>query len=227
MFESVLSTNFDAVSLMKIGRFDESMFLLKMALTAVQNAGQERSEDAGTLGMIVSVPLEDCTRFSKFTSSHTEVSFTGLFNRAFIFKGPQSLGNMDENASLCASVGLYNMALNMQLKGLTGGGLPYLSKAAGLYKKVFSILRSYALVPTDSTSSLLLATVLNIIACESELKGYNSTQPWMQVYNDLFAWATQFSSSCAAVLQQPEEIDIFAASSVFFASHNFCTAAAA
>uniref|UniRef100_A0A7S3P7L8 Uncharacterized protein n=1 Tax=Amphora coffeiformis TaxID=265554 RepID=A0A7S3P7L8_9STRA len=231
MFESVLSTNFDAVSLMKIGRFDESIYLLKLAIAAVQNAGQqEHREDEGALGMVVSVPLEYCDRLSKFTSSTTEVSFSGICNRAFIFQGSQSLANMDENASLCASVGLYNMALNMHLKGLTIGGPACLSKASGLYKRVFTILRSYALFPIDSVSSLLLATVLNIVACESELKGYcdDSTQQWMKVYNDLFAWATtQSDCESAAILQHPEEIDLFASSSVFFAGQNFCTAAAA
>lgn len=227
MFESVLDTNFDAVSLMKIGRFDESMYLLKLLLTAVQNADRDQGQDAASQqGVVASVPLEDCYRSSKFTPSHLEVSFGGLFRRAFIFEGSQPLANTDENASLCASVGLFNMALSMHLKGLTAGGHGYLTKASSLYKKVFSVLRSCSLAPTDSACSMLLATVLNLIACESEIKGQDeSTRKWKQVFTNLMAWATQFS--CAAVLQQPEEVDIFAASSVFFASQNFCTAAAA
>lgn len=235
MFESVLSTNFDAVSLMKVGRYDESMYLLKVALSAIQDAGrrQEWCDHVGALGMIVSVPLglEDCGRsHPKAPSCTAEVSFSGIFHRAFIFHGPQSLADMDENASICASVGLYNMALGMHLKGLTNGGHACLHRATGLYKKVFALLRSHALVPTDSVSSLLLATVLNIVACEGEIRGYgdSSTQRWMQIYNDLYAWATS-SSDCGspAVMQQAEEMEIFASSSVFFAGQNFCTAAAA
>ena len=231
MFESAISTNFDAVSILRCGRFDESLHLLKSVLSVVQQAvafHESSQEESGPQGVILSVPVEgdghEDERLPKFTPSLSG-SCSNLFNRAFIFDGNESLANTDENASLCASVGLYNMALTLHLKGLTTEGPSCLIKASGLYRKVYTILQTLEPQPTDSVSSLLLATVLNLIACQGELQGHQSAQPWMQVYMHVYAWATQ--SSHAAVSQQPEERSIFAASSIFFSSQNLCTAAAA
>eukprot|EP00977_Amphora_coffeiformis_P013145 scaffold3400_cov169-Amphora_coffeaeformis.AAC.9 len=110
-------------------------------------------------------------------ASLPSISCSHIFNRAFIFEGPSSLNSTDENASLCASVGLYNMALAAHSEGLTRGGPSCLVAASGLYRKAFSILQALAPLPTNSVSSFLLATVLNLIACENELGGYHSTKP--------------------------------------------------
>lgn len=226
MFESAISLNFDAVSLLRCGRLDDSIYLLKSVLSVVQTAEVPEFSQAviGPQGRVVSVPLDGDPHDDCIPKLTPRVS-SNLFNRAFIFEGHQSLANTDENASLCASVGLYNMALTLQMKGLTTEGPTCLAKAAGLYQKVFSILQVLAPEPTHSVSSLLLATVLNLVACESELRGYPPARPWMNVFRNLFAWATRLPE--AALLQQPEEVEIFAATSVFFASGNLCAAAAA
>ena len=101
------------------------------------------------------------------------------------------------------------------------GGEIFLAKATGLFHKVFSIVRACSPVPTDSASSLLLATVLNLITCESELYGYSAAQPWIDVYQDLFLWATQSPDFDA------EELDVFASNAVLFSSQQFSAAAAA
>lgn len=233
MFESVLTTNFDAVALLRYGRFDESLFLLRVALSAVQEEGAvpplEACTGEGAQAMVSSIPLEDCEggcASSKAKSGDDQSSCFDIFTRGFIFEGPRSLANSDRNACLCASVCLYNMALGMHLKGLKEGGLGYLRKASGLYEKVFSILSGFAPEPTDSASSLLLATVLNLIACEGELRGHTSTNSWKIVYSNLYAWATQTAERPAAV-HQPEELEFFATSAVLFSNQNFTSAAAA
>ena len=209
MFESVVSTNFDAVCLLRTGRFDESLYCLRIALAAVQAAGQEPTgNNKGPQGMIVSVPLQDDDK---------DEPYVDLFKRAFIFEGSKSLANTDENASLCAAVGLYNMGLAMKLKG----GEMFLSKASGLFQKVFSILRSCAPTPSDSASSLLLATALNIINCESDLYGYSAAQTWINIYLDLFQWAAQEPDF------EPEEFEVFTSNAVLFSSQHFSAAAAA
>lgn len=210
MFESAISTNFDAVCFLRSGCFDEALFCSKVSLASVQAAGQKPTEDSmGTsTATIVSVPVHD--------GSNDKAS-VDLFNRAFILEGTKSLANTDENASLCAAVGLYNMALAMKAKG----GEMFLAKAMGLFQKVFSIVRACAPTPTDSMSSLFLATVLNLIACQSELFGFSAAQPWINVYQDLFQWAAQAPSL------EPEEFEVFASNAVLLSSQQFSAAAAA
>ena len=229
MFESVLSTNFDAVCLLRRGRFDESMYLLRMAMAAVQAAGNEPldSSSAGAPhGIIASVPLQDYEDDLSFKMAmKNKTSCFDLFERAFIFQGPQSLGNTDENASLCAAVGLYNMALNMHMKGLHTGASIYLVKACGLYQKVFTIIRAVAPAPTDSVAPLFLAAVLNMICCESELRGAPAAQEWKNVYSELFTWATQSESSIRAM--EPEDLETFCSNAVLLSNQDFCSAPAA
>ena len=227
MFETVLSTNTDAVCLLRCGKFDESMYLLRAALVAVQAAGMEtnQAQSQGPQGMIVSVPLNDedigspGPRVNKLNCT----SSVELFDKAFIFEGPQSLANTDENASLCAAVGMYNMALTMHLKALQRGSSQLLLKASLLYQKAFTVIHAMAPSPTSSISSLFLATVLNKIACEAELGGYCRVQEWRSVYSDMYAWATQFNE----VTMEPEDLELFASNAVILSSSVFCTAPAA
>ena len=224
MFKSVASTYFDAVSLLRVGRFDESISLLRAALAAVQAAGREPTQAMGPTGTIVSVSVADCEDLcSRKFAMGNNTTYFDIFGRAFIFEEIQCLANTDENASLCAAVGLYNMALNMQYKGLRDGVSAYLRKASGLYQKVFDIVRLCNPSPDDTVSCLLLATVLNIIACESELRGHASIEEWKIVYNHLFEWATQ--TPCNAI--GPEELQLFTSNAVLFASQLVCTAPAA
>lgn len=234
MFESILSNNFDAVALLRYGRFDESSFLLRVALTAVQEANAVPLEGhavAAQEAIVVSIPVEDCEGHlcpnKSRTTSGNETCCFDIFRRGFIFEGPQSLANSHRNACLCASVCLYNMALGMHLKGLTEGGIGYLRKASGLYEKVFSILSGFGPDSTDSACTLLLATVLNLIACEGELRGHSSTNEWKAIYSNLFTWATRTPTNPASVLNQPEELEIFTTSAVLFSNQKFTSAPAA
>lgn len=234
MFESVLSANFDAVALLRYGRFDESFFLLRVALSAVQEASAiapplALESSSSQEALVASIPVQDCEGniCGKSTATNGEETCCyDMFLRGFIFEGPQSLSNSDRNACLCASVCLYNMALGLHLKGVRDGGLGYLRKASGLYEKVFSILTGFAPDSTDSASTLLLATVLNLIACEGELRGQSSPNAWKSVYTNLYAWATQTTAQ-APILRQPEELDFFTTSAVLFSNQNFSSAPAA
>ena len=223
MFEQVISKNYEAVSLLQKGRLEESLQLFKSVLKEVQTGPcQGTPVQQGERGDVSSISLGDIRhniQFFKMTPTFR------VFDRAFVFETTETLQNTDENASLCAAVGLYNLALNMHLKALSyRGGIIYLKRAHNLYQKVFSILRAYPLTRTDSRSTLLLATILNLIACETETCGYTSTEKWQHVYMEVFAWATadaSFNISCQ------EEMDILTSGAVLFTCQNFCTAAAA
>lgn len=229
MFDSALSTNLNAVCLLRQGRFDACIHLLKAALASVQEASQDMCDEESTglqVATVATVPLLD-NDVDQFVFQHrlgsNKTCCFDVFLRGFLLEGP-SLAITDENAALCAAVGLYNMALAMQLKGLLVGGTTYLRKASGLYQKAFTILR--ASQHPDEVASLLLATLMNLIACQGELCGHAAADEWMSVYNDIFSWVTT-QSTIAYDAVEPEELEDFASSAVLFASQSFCTAPAA
>lgn len=231
MFKSVVASNFDAVALLRYGRFDESMALLRGAYVAIKEVGASTPMDFGQ-GVPISVasaPVDDCegTLLCDKTGLALGTASQDLFKRAFVLEGPlASLEPTTENACICATVCLYNMALNMHLKGLTMGQSRFLRKTSAIYQKVFELVNSYSPEPADSLSSLLLATVLNLIACESELRGQNSTYKWKNLYKELYFWATQ-SVPNSFVLRQAEEIDFFTISVLLYTNENLIAAAAA
>uniref|UniRef100_A0A7S3P3I8 KIF-binding protein n=1 Tax=Amphora coffeiformis TaxID=265554 RepID=A0A7S3P3I8_9STRA len=228
MFRSIVSTNFDAVALLRYGRFDESAFLLRTALAAIQQAGVHPMiptpmSEGQSSGQVLSVSLEDCDK----AVSYTYLSCFEVFNRAFILEDAESISDSEETFSLFASVCLYNMALAMHMKGLTQGCVGNVRKAVGLYQKVFSILSTLNPSPTHSSSSLLLATAMNIICCEAEIQGPAATKEWRDVFCDLFDWATQTEQQVAAIYNNPEESTMFSTCAVMYCKQTFSAAPAA
>lgn len=177
------------------------------------------------VGQVVSVPIQDNDKAITFSYS----SCFELFDRAFILEGVDSPSLSDEAASLCASVCLYNMALALHLKGLIQGGMDCLRKASGLYQKVFTILSSLSTKPTHSTSSLLLATVMNIIACEGEFGGptADAVIHWKSVFGEYYSWLTSDDEEHPVIYSNPEETDLFTTCAVMFYNQTFAVAAAA
>lgn len=234
MFSSVVASNFEAVALLRCGRFEESVALLKKASMAIKAAGADPSQfGQGASAAVVSVPLlEDFCAEETFFSFHKtalvkETAPYDLFMRAFVVdEEAQPLLNTFENACICASVCLYNMALNMHMKGLISGQSGFLRKASALYEKVFAILSNYSPEPTETVTTLLLANVLNSIACESELQGHNSTYKWKRMYKELFCWMAQCAHT-PAFPQQPEEFDFFTVSFLLYTNENLIAAATA
>lgn len=234
MFESVLASNYSAVALLRYGRLEESMVLLRQASAAIKDASTVEStsptmipRDQVARAEVVSVALDDCECTFFPQDDDSNVASFDFFKRGFVFEGQsQSLANTAENACICACVCLYNMALAMHLKGLMTGQSSYLRKASALYQKVFTIVQNYAPEPEDSISSLMLGAVLNIIACENELQGHSATKKWKVLFKDLFYWATQ-SVHTSALIQQPEEFDFFTVSLLLYSNENIVAASAA
>ena len=223
MLESVVTHNFDAVALLRYGRFDESAFLLRKAVEMVQMAGQLPLEHSPEKmrARVASVPLQDLPV--------SQASSFPLFAKGFILERATFLPNNDEMAPLCASLCLYNLALGVHLKGLARGSASALERAASLYRKVYNILSSYTPSSADSSRAILLAAVVNIIACESELRGpgATATQPWKEVYNQVFSQVTSTSQDLSAMMEQPDELTFFTSSAVFYANQNLSAAPAA
>jgi len=216
MLDYAVSIIFDAVSILRCGRFDESMDLFKSVLYMIQQTAHDQGFKSGTRGAIVSIPVkEEDDLFPQAFEGLSSADCSNLFDRAFIFDVSSSLTYTNENAALCVSVVLYNLALSMHLKGLTNGGPSFLYKALRLYERAYSILQALAPHPTDSASSLLLATVLNLVNCQIELGGSQSAEPWTRLYMVLYPWATQ-SFQALAVTRYPDESLRFAASYFFF-----------
>lgn len=230
MFESVISANFDAVALLRYGLFDESVAHLKCAIAGISAAG------ACSPPLEVEVPLpkvssvqvadENGNLCSSKAPVANQTSCFAIFTRGFIFEGVKSLANTAESSAICACVGLYNMALAMHLKGLSQGGEIHLRKAFGLYKRVYDLLPNFTQSPAESMSVMFLAAVLNMIACKSELHGHAAVEEWKNVYNDIFAWATQ-TTPYPAVCENPQDLSFFTTSIVMFQNQKFATAAAA
>eukprot|EP00977_Amphora_coffeiformis_P028471 scaffold35322_cov313-Amphora_coffeaeformis.AAC.1 len=237
--------------MLRHGKLEESMYLLKTALAAVQAAGTTIHNNANdnhnmpcdayaendsttTPTVVVSVPLvskEDNQDDASMLGLNQlqSLSSCDMFCRGFLLEGPasSSLANTDENAALCAAVGLYNMALTMQLKGMLTATPLYWRKAANLYQKVFTILRASESVET--AASLFLASILNLIACECELNGPHVKTPWKQVYTQVFQWATTDSATAFEALAADDEdsLQVFSTAAVMLTSQSFCTAPAA
>jgi hypothetical protein len=222
---SLATTNFDAVALLRYGRFDESMFMLRVALSTITDTPSTRLEEATEIRpSIMSLPIDASCDKPTYSPDST---FSDLFARAFVFEGTATLPNTDRNAALSAAVCLYNMALNFQVKGLKNGDMQLITKATGLYEKVFSILSSYDPDCRDTTSSLLLATVLNLIASKNELYGeVPTTKQWKTVYNNLYG-CLMYGSSRPVILESPEEMAFFTTSAVVFDNERHICAAAA
>jgi len=228
MLQSIVSVNFDAVALLRCGRFDESAFLLRTALASIQESAAHpltpaSSTEGQSFGQVLSVSLEDCDK----VASYAYISHFEVFNRAFILEDVDLVSVSDETSSLCASVCLYNMALAVHLKGLTHGCMGNVRKAFGLYQKVFSILSTLNHGPTHSSSSLLLATAMNIISCEAEIRGPASTSEWRGVFTNLFTWATQTEQQVPTIYNNPEESAMFSTCAVMYSKQTFSAAPAA
>lgn len=258
MFEQVLRANFDAVALLRCGHYRPAMTLLTQALTVVQQTTTDpyQAPSPAPMRNVISVVLHDDdnedqdAQYNPRMLPSSQLPYAEIFQRGFIVETGHhaALTNSDQDASLCACVCLYNMALLMHLKGLQtdGGGLSHLHKACRLYQKVFALLVDLAPEPTDSMINLLLATLLNLIACQGELVGNHSpvSQEYKAVYNNFFEWATSCSPSSSsekntsleedeedgprpAIYQQAEDFDFFAASTIFFHNENLATSPAA
>ena len=225
MFESVISNIFDAVALLRYGHFDESTFLLRVALVDIQKAGHlDAFQGPQEEGKLSTVPIEGNLKSSGMPNVNQTSCFS-VFNRGFIFEDASSLPPTDVAASRCASVCLYNMALGLHLKGLSTGESGYLRKASGLYRKVHTLLSTCTRTPEDSSSTLLLAALLNLIACESELHGHGVVGEFKSTFASLFSWATQ--AQCSAVYDQPDDFTFFTTSALLFCNQNLATAPAA
>ena len=232
MYQAVISSNFDAVALLRYGHFDESTFLLRNALSRIQAFGRLASlTHYGSPALppkVTSVSLRDAkgSLCSSPVSSTFHVECFDIFAQAFIVEDAGLMSYTDETASTCASVCLYNMALGMHLKGLSLGVAAHIRKASGLYQKVFSVLSTFVKSSSDPLSSLLLGTVLNIVSCESYLRSHAVAEEWKIVYSNLFVWATQ-STEYPAIADQPEEMAFFVNCAVFLSNQDIIAASAA
>ena len=245
MFESVISANFDAVALLRYGLFDESATHLRSALMTIQrtrhmspSCQDERSISCPSVSSVLVADKDnnkEQAKRSPNTNNDTkktpifanQTSCFDIFNRGFLLEDAvNELPYTEETSAVCASVCLYNMALALHLKGLSKGSAASLRRASGLYEKVYTILCSLAPSPADSLSCMILAAVLNIIACESELRGHAAVEEWKNTYSNLYTWATQ-GSSCPAVFGHPQDLSFFTTSAVLFQNQEFAAAPAA
>jgi hypothetical protein len=225
---SIITTNFDAVALLRYGRFDESMFMLRVALATISESRSAAVKETApeVTPSIMSLPIEDSCSSSNNNNNSPDSTYSHMFARGFVFEGTSSIPNTDRNAALCAVVCLYNMALSLHVKGLKHGGSHLIATAAELYQKVYSLLSSYQLESSDSVCSLLLATVLNLIAAESELRGDVPTSPWKSVYNKLYAMLL-YGTDRRVIFENPEEFSFFTTCAVVFDNEKHMSAAAA
>jgi hypothetical protein len=226
---SILTTNFDAVALLRYGRFDESVLMLRAALSTISVSRSAAVNETATevTPSIMSLPIEDsCNSNNSNNNISPDSTYSHMFARGFVFEGTSSIPNTDRNAALCAVVCLYNMALSFHVKGLKHGGSHLIAKAAELYQKVYYLLSTYQLQSGDSVCSLLLATVLNLIAAESELLGDVPTSPWKSVYNKLYALLL-YGTDRPVIFENPEEFSFFATCAIVFDNEKHTSAAAA
>lgn len=248
MFGSIVYTNRNAIAELRNGNYDACLALMRAALTTLKEQGGEialspSSPSARGKNSFLHAAAQPLTSVPVLTCDEEEAAeaiLLGSFTRAFDLD-EIALASCIKNANtvtcLCAAACLYNMALSLHLQGLrqTGRALS-LQRAAKCYEKAFSILAS---IPQEDqrgesvSSSLMLASVLNLIACQQAVTATGSAangvspslQSWKKLYLELFDWTV--STGVVASLADATEFEFFTTSALLFNNEHLIAAPAA